>query len=354
MCGKSHPIRVNLIGRRALENFIRTFFKKIVPTELLLLPKGLFATNLPTMPLRHQLTTSFKDKAGQTEFWLHCLLLGLLMLALWPLTSWFAETAHEQSRIFHALLVLGLAGIFLARFGGVEVKDTLELGPATKRALYVSYGLLALSYLAPIFIKSPLTGLLVVPAYCAGLAACVRFVFGEGTRRLTRTMASTLCAFLLLSIWMEPLDWPLRQLAGEWSGYVLDLMGQNTELGLVRQEGGPPMLILLVNDHPFHVAAECNGFGVIMTSLLLALLLAVYRRLSYLDLGLNLIAGLIIGFAFNILRIVIIILLAPSLMNHYMLMHEIVGGITYWACLILVWIFLNGPVRPENDSAKSA
>lgn len=306
------------------------------------------------MPIRRQLADSFKEKSSQSDFWLNCLLLGLLLLALWPLTSWFAETAHEQSRIFHALLVLALAAIFLVRFGGVDVENTLEMGPAAKRALYMSYGLLALSYVAPIFIKSPLVGLIVIPAYCAGMAAVVRFVFGEGTRRLTRTLATTVCAFLLISIWMEPLDWPLRQLAGEWSGYVLGLLGHTVDLGIVRQEDGLPILILLVNDHPFNVAAECNGFGVIMTSLLLSLLLAVYRRLSYQDLGLNLIAGLIIGFAFNILRIVIIILLAPPLMEHYMVMHEIVGGITYWGCLILVWVFLNGPVRPEEDSTEPA
>jgi exosortase/archaeosortase family protein len=150
-----------------------------------------------------------------------------------------------------------------------------------------------------------------------------------------------------LSIFMQPLDWPLRSLAGQWSSYVLALTGQSTELGLVGQEAGPPMLILLVNEHPFHVASECNGFGVILTSLLLALLLAVYRRLRLFDIGLNLLAGVIIGFIFNILRIVIVVLLAPSLMEHYHLMHEIVGGITYWACLVLVWVTLNGPTRPE-------
>lgn len=304
------------------------------------------------MPIRRQLADSFKEQATQTEFWLNCLLLGLLLLALWPLTSWFAETAHEQSRIFHALLVLGLATVYLVRFGGVKIEKPLELGPAAKRALYLAYGLLAVSYIAPILIKSSLIGLLVIPAYCAGLAAGVRFVFGEGTRRLTRTVATTFCAFLLISIWMEPLDWPLRQLAGEWSGYVLGLIGKTVELGLIREQSGLPVLILLVNEHPFNVAAECNGFGVIMTSLLLALLLAVYRRLSYFDLLLNLVAGLIMGFAFNILRIAIIVLLAPSLMNHYMLMHEIVGGITYWGCLILVWILLNGPVRPEKETNK--
>lgn len=300
------------------------------------------------MPIRRQLAVSFIEKSKQLDFWLHCTLFGLLGAALWPLTMWFAQTAQDQSRILHALIVLTAASVLLVRFGGVTITQPLELNASARRALIAAYGLLLLSYVAPIVSHSHWTGLLIIPAYCCGLAAVVRFVFGEGTQRLTRTVAATLCAFLLLSIFMGHMDWPLRSLAGQWSGYVLEHIGQSVELGLLRQEAAPPQLILMVNEHPFHVASECNGFGVILTSLLLALLLAVYRRLNFLDIGLNLLAGIIIGFAFNILRIVIIVLLAPSLMEHYHLMHEIVGGITYWACLILVWVTLNGPTRPED------
>lgn len=300
------------------------------------------------MPIRRQLASSFSEKCRKVDFWLHCALFLLLGLALWPLTIWFAQTANDQSRILHALLVLTMASVMLVRFGGVTVERPLELNASAKRALIAAYGILLLTYLAPLATSSGWVGLLTIPAYCCALAAAVRFVFGEGTRRLTRTVASTLCAFLLLSIFMEPLDWPLRSLAGQWSGYMLNLIGQTVELGLYREEAGPPMLILLVNEYPFHVASECNGFGVILTSLLIALLLAVYRRLNVFDMGLNIFAGVVIGFIFNILRIVIIVLLAPSMMEHYDLMHEIVGGITFWACLILVWISLNGPTEPED------
>ena len=304
------------------------------------------------MPIRRQIAVSFTEKSRQIDFWLHCVLFGLLGLALWPLTVWFAQTAHEQSRILHALIVLAMASLMLVRFGGVTITRPLELNASARRALFAAYGILLLTYLAPFVTHSNLTGLLVIPAYCCALMAAVRFTFGEGTRQLTRTVAGTLCAFLLLSTFMAPLDWPLRSMAGEWSAYVLELIGQSTELGLFGQAGEPPMLVLMVNEQPFHVASECNGFGVIITSLLLALLLAIHRRLNIFDLGLNLLAGVIIGFMFNIVRIVIIVLLAPSMMEHYHLMHEIIGGITYWACLILVWISLNGPTEPERAPAK--
>lgn len=304
------------------------------------------------MPLRRQLAVSFTEKCRQIDFWLHCVLFGLLGLALWPLTIWFAQTAHEQSRILHALIVLAMASLMLVRFGGVTITRPLELNASARRALFAAYGILLLTYLAPFVTHSSLTGLLVIPAYCCALTAAVRFTFGEGTRQLTRTVAGTLCAFLLLSSFMAPLDWPLRSMAGKWSAYVLELIGQSTALGIFGQAGEPPMLVLMVNEQPFHVASECNGFGVIITSLLLALLLAIHRRLNIFDLGLNLLAGVIIGFMFNIVRIVIIVLLAPSMMEHYHLMHEIIGGITYWACLILVWLALNGPTEPEKLPAK--
>ena len=304
------------------------------------------------MPLRRQLAVSFTEKRCQIDFWLHCILFGLLGLALWPLTMWFAQTAHEQSRILHALIVLATASIMLVRFGGVTIMRPLELNASARRALYAAYGILLLTYLAPFVTHSTLTGLLVIPAYCCALAAAVRFTFGEGTRQLTRTVAGTLCVFLLISSFMEPLDWPLRSMAGKWSAYVLELIGQTTELRLFGQVGEPPLLVLMVNEQPFHVASECNGFGVIITSLLLALLLAIHRRLNIFDLSLNLLAGVVIGFMFNIVRIVIIVLLAPSMMEHYNLMHEIIGGATYWACLILIWLALNGPTKQEKALAK--
>lgn len=147
---------------------------------------------------------------------------------------------------------------------------------------------------------------------------------------------------------MQPLDWPLRSIAGKWSSTLLQLFGKTTELDILRGEENIPLLILFVNEHPFHVASECNGFGVILTSILIGYMLAIYKKLSSLDTTLNLLAGATFGFAFNILRIVIIVLLAPNMMDHYMLMHEIVGTITYWGCLISLWLFLKGPTQYNN------
>lgn len=299
------------------------------------------------MSIRRELAASFRSKYRDFDFWLHCLLFLLLGVALWPLTAWFAQTAEDQSRILHALAVLAMATVLLVRFGQTTVGNTLELNGPARRALFAAYGLLIVGYIGRSLGASPWFGLLIIPAYCCALAAAVRFVFGPGTLRLTRTVAITLAVFLLISLWMAPLDWPLRALAGQWSESALSWIGQDAALGLYTPKAGPPMLILLVNEHPFHVASECNGFGVILTSLLLAVLLSIHRRLSLLGIARCLVLGLALGFVFNILRIVIIVLLAPALMDHYDLMHEIVGGLTYWACLVFVWLTLKGPTEPQ-------
>ena len=70
----------------------------------------------------------------------------MLGLALWPLTLWFAQTAYDQSRILHALIVLTAASVLLVRFGGVTVRNPLELNVSAQRALFAAYGLLITSY----------------------------------------------------------------------------------------------------------------------------------------------------------------------------------------------------------------
>jgi len=309
------------------------------------------------MALHTQLLASFLEKKSDANFWISVSIFTALGFAFANTTLWFIHGAQEQSRLFNAMAVLGLAMVMLLRNGKVDIRETLTLNPSAKRALMTTFVLLAAQFfgsrLAPDRWHA-LFSLLTVPAYCCGLAAFFRFVFGEGTRRLTRTAFGTLCAFLFLSMFMQPLDWPLRGLAGAWSASALEWMGRTVELGLVGEANSPPKLILWVNEYPFHVASECNGFGVILTSLLIALLLALYQRLNAVDTLLNLLAGLALGFVFNILRIVVIVLLAPMLMEHYMLMHEIVGALSFWGCIILLWLALKVPTGEEEGAEKAA
>jgi exosortase/archaeosortase family protein len=307
------------------------------------------------MSIRQQILANFLEKRTQTDFWVNCALYGCMGIAFLPITFWIAATANEQSRILHALIVLLMAIYLLVIYNQIEVKEPLCLNKGARKTLFAAYGLLLLSVISRKIIPLSsellclISSLLVIPAYCCGLASAALFVFGERVRPIANTATGTFCSFMLLSILMGPLDWPLRTLAGEWSETALSALGKTVELGVhYTTITEPPQLILLVNEHPFHVASECNGFGVILTSLLLSVLLSIYRKLKPIDFALNLLSGITLGFIFNTLRILIIVLLAPSMMNYYHLMHEIVGAISYWSCLILTWLILNGPIKNES------
>ena len=306
------------------------------------------------MPMHQQLAASFKQQRAQLDFWLHCALYACLGLAMLPITQWVATTATQQSRLLHALIVMLAAVGLLVGHSRPAIHAPLQLNNSARNTLLAAYALLALNalgrqYLPPSY--GPLlamASLLSIPAYCCAMSSLCLFVGGTGMRRIAYTVGTSFCAFMLLSIFMAPLDWPLRTVAGQWSGAALDLIGKSVQLSVTGEAAGePPKLILFVDQHPFHVAAECNGFGVMLTSLLLSLLLAIYRQLSAIDTVLNLLAGITLGLLFNTLRILIIVLLAPTLMAHYHLMHEIVGALSYWSCLILTWVLLNGPTRPQ-------
>lgn len=313
------------------------------------------------MAFRQQLITRFTEQRGNPDFWIHTLLYGCLLFAFWPITQWFATTAHDQSRILHALIVLAIATVFLIRYGTVRIETPLDFNTPARNYLIASYVLLLINFAAGalVDINTPaaqqtrileLLSLSSIPAYGCAIISLALFIFGAQTRRIAVTVGWTLSSFLVLSLLMSPLDWPLRTLAGQWSGWLLSTIGQTVAMGLTQDSEGIPMLILLVNEHPFHVASECNGFGVILTSLLISILLAFYRRLSLPGFARNIATGVLLGFLFNTLRIVIIVLLAPYTMEHYMLMHEIVGGLTYWGCLIATWLLLGGPIRDETPA----
>ena len=48
-----------------------------------------------------QLKKQLKDNYQSFEFWYHCVLYLLLIIAFWPITQWFVDTAQAQNRILH-------------------------------------------------------------------------------------------------------------------------------------------------------------------------------------------------------------------------------------------------------------
>lgn len=297
------------------------------------------------MHIRSQLLESLSEKSKTKDFWSHLLIYLCMGFIFWPLTTWLAQTTQDQNRLLNALIVLGFATLLLIKFSGATIHQPFTMSKWAIRGIYICFGILVAQFALRIGIQNPWISLLSIIAYVAGLTSVLIFIFGVNLRHIILTTTGTFGVFVGLSTMMQQFDWPLRALAGRFSGVALEAMGKSVLMGVLREQDMPDRLILLVNDIPFHVASECNGFGVILSCILIACLLSIYRKHRPLQCLLNLLIGIILGFTFNTLRIIIIVLLAPHMMQHYDLMHETVGTLSYWSALIVAWWLLKGPLK---------
>jgi exosortase/archaeosortase family protein len=272
------------------------------------------------------------SRLRESDFWLGVFVFVATTLALYPVLHWLIESTLAQERLLHAFLVLAFFSFTLLYRRERMPPLSLSLSPLAVRCLFACYGFILIALLSH-------WTFLLLPALCAIIAAFLFFLSDEFRPRLVAALVGALAGFVALSWLMEPLDWPLRMVAGMTSQFFFDWIGSDVQLGVIGSAEGP-RLILAVSKQLFEVAPECNGFGVITSSLLLTTLVGIYSGLRATGLLLWLLIALAIGLFANWLRIAIIVTLAPHMMPHYDLMHEIVGGITYWASLIGLWFLL--------------
>jgi len=143
------------------------------------------------------------------------------------------------------------------------------------------------------------------------------------------------------------LDWPLRQMAGMNAARLLQGIGFTPQLSVILQPA--PKLLLNTGRNLFEVATECNGFGLITSGAVLAVLAAgiAGRRAGALLWLVPLALGL--GFGLNLLRILIICVLAPFFPQHYHALHESAGVLMLWTGLGLVgWLAWLPPVASRG------
>ncbi len=277
-----------------------------------------------------------RDFFGDAMVWI------LTAALFWPTAHWLVARTLASGQIQHAFIVLAFALFVLARDRG--------LGPVW-RIGRLAYGHLVSAYLLMAVALLTHRPIFVLLAFCLLAAAVLFYIFGDGIRRLAWALIGTFAAFVGLIVIGPTLDWPLRAAAGRMAAWMLGVIGQNTGLSLMLQ--GEPKLILSVNDHIFEVASECNGFGLIGGSLLLALLLVIFRKIRWFDKLLALGVAALTGFILNAVRIVFICLLAPHVGDHYHLMHEAVGITLFGAGLVLVWWLITGlPERKIHPQIK--
>lgn len=270
------------------------------------------------------------------------------MLVFYPLIRWLFRMTEASEQLFHALIVLAAAGFFLLLEKRRRLRLVLEHDQRSITLLAASFVLVAVSLFMPVSKSLAVTYIqaaLLLAAFGLTLASLVRFTLGPQIARSSQGFIIAFGIFMLLALALPVIDWPLRTLAGKWSMSLLSWIGQGAHLQLVNlaHDGAParPELVLSVAGRPFIVAAECNGFGLLSSSLLLTTLLGVYRKLQAFDFFLVIVLAMVTAFIANTLRILVIVLLAPRVEN-YMLMHEVVGLICFYGALAFLWWFVYG------------
>lgn len=264
------------------------------------------------------------------------------VIAFWPVTQWLVREVTASAQIRQSFVLLGAAAGLVAWQHAHEWRLHLDVGNRALIFLGLAYGCMAAAWGFGI-------SLFVLPAFAFGLAGCLHVAVGETAWRFVRPLCIGFVACLVIILLFPLLDWPLRQMAGVNAARILKEIGFAPELRVFVDP--EPKLILNTGKNLFEVATECNGFGLITSGAVLALLaggIAERRARSYLWLVPS---ALVLGFTFNLLRILVICLLAPHFPNHYHALHETAGVLMLWTGLGAIgWLAW----RPYSVSRKPA
>jgi exosortase len=254
-------------------------------------------------------------------------LVGLVYV---PLLHWLGwETLHTQQLVNGAFLVF-FALVICVR----DAVDKLRFDPQVSAQ---GIGLIALAFVSlGVAGKSHSLSLpFLLLSSCLAFAGIVSLVFGQAGARQFLPAVSAFFVFGVLVGLIPRLDWPLRAMAAHYAGSLLNTLGVPVKLGL--EQGHPAQLFLSVKGREFVVATECNGFGLLASSLIVATTLAFQYRLPWLQ-KLSLWALAVpTAIVCNFLRIVSICLVAPQVALPYGFVHETLGLIFYFLGLGLIW-----------------
>jgi exosortase/archaeosortase family protein len=259
---------------------------------------------------------------------------GVLFLVsailFWPATEWLAHQTLAHDQLKNAFIVLGFAGAFLIMERRTRLPLQFELGSR-------SAGLIATGFVLTGLGLALHLSVLILAAFSCVLAGWVLYVFGDRIWPAIRALLGVFLIYTLFVMLFPFADWPLRTVAGVMAGKLLALLGYGTQLALVQQNHGTLHLVLIVNSRPFEVAPECNGFGMVASSVLVGMLMLIPRRASWWGRMLVVLGAFLLGLASNTLRILAICMLAPRAGSSYLLMHETVGILFFWGTLVLIW-----------------
>lgn len=269
--------------------------------------------------------------------------LTLTFLTFLPLMAWLVNYTSQHTQLLHSFIVLAFAGAVLIYGQHEKISLTFSYNHSVLLGFLVSYILLGMIYLSKLTV-------LYIPALIAATYAWCHFLFGSRYNRIITALLVAFSFFLGLIIIFPTIDWPLRILAGDISHQIFEIAGSETRLLLFNESElfAEPTLVLTMDGRPFEVAPECNGFGVLSASTLLSVLLIVYYKPAPFMGFLFLSGSILSAFVLNLIRILIIVYLAPWAGDHYFAMHEVIGISVFWFALMGIWMFAQR-FEPKNS-----
>jgi exosortase len=256
------------------------------------------------------------------------LLLGLVYL---PLLLWLGKAGFVVSQ-------LSTGGVLVLFALWICLQDIIHQHPFAPNTSDYGFGLLGVAFvlMAAALYATWLALPFVLVSFCCSFAAVISFLFGRESAKRMAPALGMIFVFGMLAALFPQLDWPLRAVAGRYAASLINTLGIPVQLAL--DLGHAPKLLLIVSERVFIVATECNGFGLLASSLLLSVFLAFHYRMAWWNrLGLIVLA-LPIAIGCNFLRIVSIALIAPRIPLPYMWIHETLGLIFYYSGLGLIWV----------------
>ena len=249
----------------------------------------------------------------------------------WPVTRWVVTETAARSQIRQAAILLGAAAGLVVWQHRDELRIKGDLCNRTLLLLAAAFGATAVAGFVGL-------SWLVLPGFALALAGCLQALFGAEGYRFFRPLVAGVAALFVIILAFPILDWPLRQLAGLGVAAAQAKLGFAPNLTLA---GTPqdPQLVLSVAGQNFLVATECNGFGLITSGALVAILAGGIAGRRWWTIAALVPAGMAIGFVFNLLRIFVISTTARYFPGRYDVLHEVAGTLALWAGLGLIgWI----------------
>lgn len=276
--------------------------------------------------------TSIDNKSGdqrENVFFL-LVILTVAVIAYGPLVMGVLELSTQTTQALNAFVLLGVAlgdAVFTALKTGA-----FRLTINTHGLVLFGLSCLALA-IASIVQIWPFS----VLGLCLNIGALLSFCFGP---KGVKTFYPALAGFgvmVLMLVLVPQADQGLRLLAGYFSAWLLPVFGIRIEL-LVQQVPFEVFMVAEKGAGVFNVATECNGFGILMSSVVLSLILTLKRQLPLWRIVVMIAASVVLGLAFNVVRIVAIAITALKTDIGYPFIHEGVGTGIYLLALLAVWL----------------